>query len=211
MKRIIQSLLFVGITAILTQFAFSQVKPKAPKKEVSLYQGRVWTSNDGKKVTARAVARTEDKVTLRMTDGKRVQVAIDQLSKEDSEWLANWIQPTFKVSAVMMEVSPDYPNIPKRNPKNPIKKRLFYIGDLEIYEDEIRDMIATLQEFNELVSKPLTDVNSYNKKIHTSKYNRFLVNFGGNSCGNSLGYQALAYAKHRILPSDYWIGVPLEC
>ena len=93
MKRIIQSLLFVGITAILTQFAFSQVKPKAPKKEVSLYQDRVWTNNDGKKVTARAVAKTQDKLTLRMTDGKRVQVAIDQLSKKDSEWLGNWIQP----------------------------------------------------------------------------------------------------------------------
>ena len=50
------------------------------------------------------------------------------------------------------------------------------------------------------------------KQSHLARIKyRLLVIFGGNSCGNPLGCQTLADAKHRFLPSDSWIGVPLEC
>jgi hypothetical protein len=171
MKRIIQSLLFVGITAILTQFAFSQVKPKAPKKEVSLYQDRVWTNNDGKKVTARAVAKSDDKVTLRMTDGKRVQVAIDQLSKEDSEWLGKWIQPVIKVSSEIQTIYGPKKNTSVRRfvfRRESVIREYFY-GHLTLYEYEFPLVVAAIKEFIVLASKPLSDIDQYKKVLYTRK------------------------------------------
>jgi len=171
MKRIIQSLLFVGITAILTQFAFSQVKPKAPKKEVSLYQDRVWTNNDGKKVTARAVAKTQDKLTLRMTDGKRVQVAIDQLSKKDSEWLGNWIQPVIKVSSEMQTIWGPKKNTTVRTftfSRESVNLDYFR-GKLTLFEYEFPLVVAAIKEFIVLASKPLSDVDHYRKVLYTRK------------------------------------------
>lgn len=171
MKRIIQTLLFVGIIAILPQFAFSQAKPEAAIE--ALLQGRVWTNKDGKKVTARAVAKTQDKVTLRMTDGKRVQISLDQLSKEDSEWLSNWEQPVIKVSVRVLD------SFNKKGLEHPIpvplQQRVFMIENYPTYlfllENESREFLAAFKEFFELASKPLTDVKSYKKVIYQRKPN----------------------------------------
>lgn len=126
---------------------------------VACCQDRVWTNTEGQQITARAVSKDENSVTLKLQDGKRVPVELEALSNADLEWLNKWKPPIITVSAFM------------KGGANGREKRRFKFDSsdgckLVIFEDELPDVIAALKDLIELAQKPVGDVKSYEKVLH---------------------------------------------
>lgn len=136
------------------------------------WPNRVWTSKDQKQVIARAVDKKDDKVTLRLKDGKRVKVAIKQLSDKDVDWLNNWTPKVIYVTTVMRDCRKSNGKkrvfIFKDSSENELlnEKRSSYSNNsIEIYEDDFQGLPAAIVTFNELISKPMKNVREYSKVI----------------------------------------------
>lgn len=129
-------------------------------------QDRIWKNRDGKTITARPIAKTETSVNLRMSDGKRVQVDIENLSTEDKEFLIKWNQPTVKVLASMQGAG--------WNGSKRIEKRRFEFNasngaNLVVFEDELENILPALKTIFELAAKPMEDVETYSKVVLKGK------------------------------------------
>lgn len=126
---------------------------------------RIWTSTNGRQITARAVSKSDNGVTLKHQDGRRVEVAFTKLSPIDVEWVKKWEAPIFTVSAKFKKANPFRDNTVVR----------VFVFDcstgksLEIREENLPSLISALQKALELGNIERDDIKDYHQIIPVGK------------------------------------------
>ncbi|MCF7849138.1 MAG: sulfatase-like hydrolase/transferase, partial [Kiritimatiellales bacterium] len=87
-----------------------EIKP-APRrpapKSVAGGGKRFWTSSDGSRtVEAEFIEDQGDTIILKRSNGKRVAIPLDQLSRKDNEWVIDWREEAVLAKAAKPSVSP---------------------------------------------------------------------------------------------------------
>ncbi len=85
MKTLRLTLLLATLTA-LGGGAFGQLVPRGSED----VEYREFTGSNGKKIKAELIDKTEDKLKLRLPNGKIAVLSHDKLSEEDQEFVRNW-------------------------------------------------------------------------------------------------------------------------
>ena len=128
-------------------------------------QDRTWTDIEGRKIPARAVAKDDKNVRLRLADGKRVSVPLTRLSQADLDWIKDWKAPDFAVKATMRDFKGNFGINAAREFEFRSGRKMRAV----IFEDEIPAFIKAIHEFFELAKKVTPDVPEYEKALHKGK------------------------------------------
>jgi hypothetical protein len=97
--------------------------------------------------------------------GKRVEVELSKLSKEDLEWIKMWSPPSIVVTAYVETVYTGTKNIEMR-------KFVFYsplLGSIEVYEKKLPYLIPVLKKSLDYEKVDKSDIANYNHDIPYEK------------------------------------------